>query len=78
MKITNKLLAVLMAVCIFILPLVMNVNAAGATRAALPLSAGLDALRGQFKTAVADESDGYALDYAYYSPAGKNDTKKYF
>lgn len=77
LKITNKLLAVLMAVCIFVLPLAMNVNAAGATRAALPLSAGLDALRGQFKTAVADESDGYALDYAYYSPAGKNDTKKY-
>lgn len=77
MKNLKKFLAVLMAFCIFLVPLVLNVNAADKTKKALPLSAGLDALRGQFESGVADECDGYALDYCYYSPAGEKDNEKY-
>ena len=47
------------------------------TKTALPLSAGIEALREQFELDVAEECNGYALDYAYYSPAGENDSEKY-
>lgn len=77
MKIMKKVLSVLMSVCIFVLPLAMNVSASDKTEKALSLSSGLEALRGQFKSGVADECNGYALDYCYYSPAQKNDNKKY-
>lgn len=43
----------------------------------LPVSAGIETLRNQFEPAVAPETNGYALDYEYYSPVGKNDTTKY-
>lgn len=46
-------------------------------KTALPLSAGLEQLRAEFEFDVADESNGYALDYYYYSPVGANDTGKY-
>lgn len=77
MKLMKKMLSVFMALCIFIIPMVLNANAADKTKKALPLSAGLDALRGQFESDVADECDGYALDYTFYSPAGENDNEKY-
>ncbi|MBR3835622.1 MAG: hypothetical protein IKJ69_02390 [Clostridia bacterium] len=77
MNIMKKAFCILMALCVFLVPLAMNVNAADKTKKALPLSAGLEALRGQFESGVADECDGYALDYCYYSPAGKNDSEKY-
>ncbi len=51
--------------------------AADNTKTALPLSAGVEALRDQFELDVADECNGYALDYAYYSPVGENDSEKY-
>ena len=52
-------------------------SASDNTRVALPLSAGVEALRGQFELDVSEECNGYALDYAYYSPVGENDTEKY-
>lgn len=52
-------------------------NAQDNTKTALPLSAGLSALRGQFESGIADECDGFTLDYCYYSPAGENDGEKY-
>lgn len=62
-----------MAICLFTIPLILNAAAKeDKTRQALPLSAGLTALRKQFKVGYADE-----LDYCYYSPAGENDTEKY-
>ena len=77
MKILRKVLCVIMAICVFILPLAVSTSAADRTKKALPLSAGMDALRSQFESGVADECDGYALDYSYYSPVGTNDTEKY-
>lgn len=44
---------------------------------ALPLSSGLEALQNQFRKGVGPETDGYAVDYRYFSPAGENDTTKY-
>lgn len=47
------------------------------TKEALPLSAGIEALREQFELDVSEECNGFALDYAYYSPVGENDSEKY-
>lgn len=77
MKAMKKIFSVLMALCILIVPLVFTSGAADKTKKAIPLSSGLDALRRQFDSGVADECDGYALDYEYYSPAGENDNEKY-
>lgn len=44
---------------------------------ALPLSAGIEALQGQFQKGVGPETEGYSIDYRYYSPAGEGDTEKY-
>ncbi len=73
----KKVLSVIIALCVLVMPLAFNTSAASKTKKALPLSAGLEALRGQFESGVADECDGYALDYCYYSPVGKNDNEKY-
>ena len=51
--------------------------AAAAPKTALPLSAGIGALRGQFSSGTAPKTGGYTLDYRYYSPAGNGDTNKY-
>lgn len=44
---------------------------------ALPTSAGIAALRNEFDGDVAPEAEGFALDYAYYSPVGEEDETKY-
>ena len=51
--------------------------ASAATKKPLSKSAGIEALRNQFQSGVAPKTNGYALDYEYYSPAGKIDNKKY-
>ncbi len=56
---------------------ILFASATDNTREALPLSAGVEALRDQFELDVSEECNGYALDYAYYSPAGENDSEKY-
>ncbi len=73
----KKIISFLVALCIFIVPLALSVNAVDNTKKALPLSAGLVALRNQFERGIADEYDGYSLDYCYYSPVGRNDNEKY-
>ena len=76
--ITLRLTAVITAL---MLCLVSNcaffASATDNTKVALPLSAGVDALRDQFELDVSEECNGYALDYAYYSPAGEDDNEKY-
>ena len=72
----KKFLAVLVAVCLFALPLVASSSAAG-RKPALLTSAGIEALRNEFDHDVAPEAGGHALDYAYYSPVGRNDNTKY-
>lgn len=43
----------------------------------LSVSSGVEALRGQFESGIAPETDGFSLDYKYYSPVGTNDKTKY-
>lgn len=71
----NRILALLLS-----LALLLGVLPAGAFAAdegALPLSAGLEALQGQFVRGDGPETNGYSLDYRYYSPAKDGDTRKY-
>lgn len=77
MNFMKKAVCIIMSFLILSIPLVLNTNAADKTKKALSLSAGIEALRGQFESGVADECNGYALDYCYYSPAGEGDTEKY-
>lgn len=70
-KIISVFLAALM------LALSLGFSSSAESNGPLPVSAGLEALRGQFESGLAPETDGYALDYKYYSPVGENDTTKY-
>ncbi len=45
--------------------------------AAEPYSAGLEVLKTQFTEGKGPETEGFAIDYLYFSPAGENDTAKY-
>ena len=44
---------------------------------ALPLDAGIDELCSQFVYGQGPETDGYAIDYRYFSPVKENDSTKY-
>ena len=71
----KKVLSVILAVIMF--ALTFSFSADAAAKKALPLSAGIEALRSKFDFAVAGEEEGYAIDYCYYSPVGKSDNTKY-
>ncbi len=71
----KKIISAIMAMVIIVVSL--PVFASAATKVPLSKSAGIEALRGQFQSGVGPETNGYALDYEYYSPAGKLDSKKY-
>jgi len=71
----KKIISAIMAVILLAISLPVYANAA--TKTPLSKSAGIQALRGQFQSGVAPKTNGYALDYEYYSPAGKVDSKKY-
>lgn len=71
-RILSVMISVLLVICLFSLT-----GAAAGRKAALPKSAGIEALRDEFSIDTAPEADGYALDYAYYSPVGENDDTKY-
>ncbi|MBQ5824068.1 MAG: hypothetical protein IIW48_04605 [Clostridia bacterium] len=73
----KKFIAVLMVLCFAVLPLCIGAQAAPSRKAALPTSAGIQALRDEFESDVAPEAGGHALDYCYYSPVGENDDTKY-
>ena len=45
--------------------------------AAVSVSAGYDALMAQFEKGNGPETNGYSIDYRYYSPAKENDDTKY-
>ncbi|MBQ3086891.1 MAG: hypothetical protein IJC45_06110 [Clostridia bacterium] len=72
----KKIVSFLLAVCLF-LPSFSVFVSARERKTALPTSAGIQALRNEFDSDVAPKSDGYALDYCYYSPVGENDNTKY-
>ena len=73
----KKSLAVILAFCILVSSMIIGVSAVDGAKEKLPLSAGFEQLRSEFYYDVADESNGYSLDYYYYSPVGKDDTEKY-
>lgn len=76
MKVFKKILSVFTVAALLVSSLCIGAYA-GSEKTALPLSAGIEALRGQFELGKSEECNGYELDYAYYSPVGKNDRKKY-
>ncbi len=69
--------AISLIICTILLFSICASGVNAATRSALPTSAGLSALRGQFSSGTAPRTEGFALDYKYYSPVGNNDGKKY-
>lgn len=76
MKMTKKVLSVVLAL-IFVLGCFSLTASASGRKTALPTSAGIGALRDEFSIDTAPSAGGYALDYAYYSPVGTNDSGKY-
>ncbi len=76
MKLFKKSLCLFLSVILIMGCCTLFVSAAG-RKAALPVSAGIEALRDEFQIDYAPEAGGYALDYAYYSPKGSDDNTKY-
>lgn len=76
MKAFKKIFCILTVAVLLVSSLCIGAYAAGRKKA-LPTSAGIQALRNEFDHDVAPKAGGYALDYAYYSPVGKNDNEKY-
>ena len=78
MKSMRRILAVITAALIIVSCLCLPSYAGRYTsKKALPLSKGLDALKGQFESYYGPRANGYALDCKFYSPVGKNDKTKY-
>ena len=71
----KKTISALLAALIMLFSICVSPSAAA--KEPLPVSAGLEALRGQFESGLAPKTDGITLDYEYYSPAGENDNTKY-
>lgn len=71
----KKVLSVILAIVLIAVSIPFYASAA--TKKPLSKSAGIVALRGQFESGVGPKANGYALDYKYYSPAGKVDNQKY-
>lgn len=71
----KKFFAVVFAAVLMIMSFTLSSSAS--SEKALPLSAGVEALRAQFEPAVAEEEDGCAIDYYFYSPVKNGDNKKY-
>lgn len=76
MKAFKKIFCILTVAVLLVSSLCIGAHAAGRKKA-LPTSAGIQALRDEFDHDVAPKAGGHALDYAYYSPVGKNDNQKY-
>ena len=76
MKNIKKVMSVMLAV-LFVSASFSVISGASGRKQALSKNAGIEALRDEFQLDTAPEADGYALDYAYYSPVGKNDNGKY-
>lgn len=71
----KKFISILLAVVL--LTISVPFYASAAPKKPLSSSAGIVSLREQFESGVGPKTDGYALDYEYYSPVGKNDNTKY-
>lgn len=71
----KKIVSVVISVIVFIVAVAIPANAEG--KAAASLSDGEDVLISQFEYGKGPETNGYAIDYRYYSPVGENDDTKY-
>lgn len=68
-KILSAMLALILAVSC------LGVSASAAD--ALTMADGLEALQSQFVAGKGPETDGFAIDYRYFSPVKEDDTQKY-
>ncbi len=76
MRTFKKLLCIITAAALLLSAFAFSAGAAGRKKA-LPVSQGIEALRNEFSVDTAPKAGSYALDYAYYSPVGQNDSTKY-
>ncbi len=70
---TKKLL--LLTVAVIMLTCICSISSLA--KEPLPLDAGLDKLCEQFEKGQGPETEGYAIDYRYFSPVKENDSTKY-
>ena len=71
----KKILATILSVAVLLSVGCFAVSAE--ENAAVSVSAGYDALMAQFEKGKGPETNGYSLDYRYYSPEKENDDTKY-
>lgn len=57
--------------------MLMSATMLFASAKGVTMADGLEALQGQFVYGVGPETEGYAIDYRYFSPVGENDSTKY-
>ncbi len=60
-----------------VLSLVMLFGVTAVSSSAVSVNDGLETLQGQFQKGVGPETEGYAIDYRYFSPVGEKDNTKY-
>lgn len=72
----KKILALILSALMIMSINCVVVSAEEETKA-LPLSAGLEELQEQFEYGEGPETNGYTIDYRYYSPVKENDETKY-
>ena len=66
-----------LSVFLSVLMVMSTLSVAAFAADGVALADGLSDLRAQFEKGVGPETNGYAIDYRYYSPAGENDDNKY-
>ena len=69
----KKIISVFLAVILMASGLCFS----AAAEDALTMADGLEALQSQFVAGKGPETEGFAIDYRYYSPVKENDTQKY-
>ena len=70
----KKLLSVLLCV---VMVFGLSAGALAWTHESLPESMNITALQEKFQAGIGPKTEGYAIDYRYFSPVGEDDTTKY-
>lgn len=73
----KRLKAISLILSILLIMSSVTLFAAAEGKTALSLELGIEPLREQFEFGIGPETEGFSIDYRYYSPAGENDENKY-